>query len=85
MYKIVYSSRAKKKDLPLIPEPYKENIQKNIYKKLSIDPYKFGEPLCGDLKGKWKLRVGKYRVIYKIVDQEVTVLILEINVRGDVY
>lgn len=33
----------------------------------------------------WRLRVGNYRVIYDIKDHEVTVLILKVGHRKDVY
>lgn len=84
-YRIEYSLRARKKDLPLIPSPYRETIEKKIQTKLSVDPYKNGMPLAGPLKGQWKLRVGNYRVIYEILDHEIVVLIITIDVRGNVY
>ncbi len=46
-------------------------------------PQEFGEPLRRTLKGYWKLRVGDYRVIYKVI--ETTVLILRIGHRREVY
>lgn len=84
-YIIEYSIDVKKKDLPSIPSPYRETIEKKIKMKLSVDPYKYGEPLSGKLKGQWKLKVGHYRVLYEIQDSKVMVLILTIDVRGNVY
>ena len=84
-YIIQYSINARKKDLPSIPSPYRETIEKKIKTKLSVDPYKYGEPLSGTLKGQWKLKVGHYRVLYEIQDHKITVLILTIDVRGNVY
>jgi len=37
----------------------------------------------GDVKGVFRLRVGDYRVVYRIEDDEV--LVLKIGYRGDVY
>ena len=37
-------------------------------------PHQYGEPLRKTLKGYWKLRVGDYRVVYKIVENEVRIL-----------
>lgn len=37
-------------------------------------PEKHGQPLRGTLRGYWKLRVGDYRVVFKIVADEVWVL-----------
>ena len=85
MYIIEYSDQFRKKDLPFIHSPYRETIEKKIKLKLSTDPYKHGEPLTGSLKGKWKLRIGHYRVIYEINDFEIKVLIITVDVRGNVY
>lgn len=85
MYTIVYTTNVVKKEIPLIPSPYRETIKKKIGSKLSSDPYKNGSPLSGNLKGHWKMRVGDYRVIYKIKEKEVEVLIITIDVRGNVY
>lgn len=85
LYIIEYSLRAQKKDLPFINSPYRETIEKKIKMKLSTDPYKHGEPLTGALKGQWRMRVGGYRVIYEINDKQIKVLIITIDVRGNVY
>jgi mRNA interferase RelE/StbE len=84
-YIVEYSINVRKKDLPSIPSPYRETIEKKIKMKLSVDPYKYGEPLSGKLKGQWKLKVGHYRVLYEVHDDKVIVFILTIDVRGNVY
>ena len=35
---------------------------------------RYGVPLRGTLRGYWKLRVGDYRIVFKIAGQEVRVL-----------
>jgi mRNA-degrading endonuclease RelE of RelBE toxin-antitoxin system len=47
-----------------------ERILRAIKKKLSEGPGDFGSPLGGGLKGFWKLKVGAYRVIYRIFEKE---------------
>lgn len=42
-----------------------------------------GKPLVGPLKGIWSLRVGEYRILYKI--EEKTVIVLSVNLRKDAY
>ena len=44
-----------------------------------------GSKLKGEFKGLWRLRVGRYRIIYEILDGELVVLILRIGHRRDVY
>ena len=49
-----------------------------------IDPY-IGVPLIGPLKGLWRVRVGKYRVIYEINEKETVVVFLDVDLRKRVY
>ena len=51
---------------------------------LSQDPRQ-GKPLKGDLRGYWSFRVGIYRIIYSIHDQEIFVDVLRIHHRKEVY
>jgi mRNA interferase RelE/StbE len=39
-----------------------------------VAPHQYGETLRKTLKGYWKLRVGDYRVVYKIAGNEVWIL-----------
>ena len=50
------------------------------------NPRSIGEALRGSKFGEfWKYRVGDYRLICDIQDEKVTVLILELGHRKDVY
>ena len=42
--------------------------------RLITAPDQYGEPLRKTLKGYWKLRVGDYRIVYKVVKNEIRVL-----------
>lgn len=44
-----------------------------------------GKPLKGELKGYWSYRVGIYRIIYTIKDEEIVVYVLRIQHRKEVY
>jgi mRNA interferase RelE/StbE len=43
------------------------------------------KPLHGSLKGRWRLRVGDYRVIYEIRDDVLVVLAISVGIRSGVY
>jgi mRNA interferase RelE/StbE len=45
-----------------------------ISSKLTVSPEIYGKPLSGSLGGYWKLRVGDYRIVYKVVKNEIWVL-----------
>jgi mRNA interferase RelE/StbE len=49
------------------------------------NPRLAGKPLTGGLKGVWRYRVGDYRLICDIQDQVLTILVVEIGNRKDVY
>lgn len=38
-------------------------------KEILNNPY-CGVPLTGNLKGLWKMRIGKYRILYEISEEE---------------
>jgi mRNA interferase RelE/StbE len=82
-YKIIYHPDVAKKDLPGIPQNIKETIRRAMETRLMQEPFMFGEPLRQSLKGHRKLRVGDYRVIYRIQGQEI--IVLKIGHRKEVY
>jgi mRNA interferase RelE/StbE len=49
------------------------------------NPRHFGEPLKGNKAGWWRYRIGDYRIICQIQDQKVTVLVLAIGHRREIY
>lgn len=53
--------------------------------KTADNPRQWGKPLRGDKKGLWRYRVGDYRLICDIEDERITVLVLEVGHRRDVY
>ena len=70
-------------DFAAISQTNKEAILKAIRKKLSLDPEGYSKPLVGEFKGLWRLRVGNYRVIYRIVKDEILVFVIKIGIRRD--
>jgi len=71
------------KDISGFPANIKERIKKAIEERILVDPVKYGMPLKRELHGYRKLRVGDYRVIYKIDGERIK--ILKIGIRRDVY
>ena len=49
------------------------------------NPRAFGKALVGNYKGLWRYRVGNYRIICHIQDDECIVLALETAHRKDIY
>lgn len=49
------------------------------------NPREIGRALKGDLGLFWRYRIGDYRVICQIKDEEITILVLGIGHRKDIY
>jgi mRNA interferase RelE/StbE len=72
-------------DLKKIPRNVRDCILRAIKTRLVVCPYGLGKPLRGKWKGCYRLRIGTYRVIYEVDDFIMTVLVIRINTRKDVY
>lgn len=83
-WKVTYK-KSIQKDLKKISKDIQYIIKRAIEEKLMNDPLKFGLPLRRSLKGLMKLRVGDYRIIYSIESQIVTVHVIKIGHRKEVY
>lgn len=58
-------------------------LEKNIEN--SPEPRQFGKALKGNLRDYWRYRIGKYRVIVSINDDELVVLTIDVGHRKDIY
>ena len=81
-YRILFKSSVEK-DLSGIP---KSDVRKllNRIKTLENDPRPAGsEKLTG--QERYRLRQGRYRIVYSIQDEELTVWVVKVGHRKDVY
>lgn len=84
-YKIEYIDVVVKNDIPALPKTIKATIRKAVEERLMHDPIGFGKPLRYSLKGHRRLRVGDYRIIYRIEASRNVVVIIAIKHRKDIY
>lgn len=66
------------------------DVQKRIVNYLSdiadlVDPRSRGKRRTGHLSGFWRYRVGNYRIICRIIDNEFIIVVIGIGHRRDVY
>ncbi len=83
MYEIVFDELVIEKDFKSISLPDRKKVVRAVRNKLAADPERYGEPLRGDLKGFWKLRVGDFRVIYSIEKERILVCVVVVGFRRD--
>ena len=76
-----------RKQLAKLDPPVKSEIVRYLRDKLTTDedPRRFGGPLKRELAGRWKYRVGAYRLICEIKDEKILVLVLMVGHRSDLY
>ena len=82
-FSLRYHPAVGEEDVPNILRNLRRRIAEAIESRLTFHPHQYGAPLRKTLKGYWKLRVGDYRVVYKLGEDEV--LILAIRHRKTVY
>ena len=85
LYTIEYLVTVVKEDIAVLPPSIKTVIKKAIEERLTVDPISFGKPLRYSLKGHRRLRVGNYRIVYRIENTKHLVVIIAIKHRKDVY
>ncbi|MGT2846901.1 type II toxin-antitoxin system RelE family toxin [Streptococcus massiliensis] len=85
-YKLVLSDEVRKQ-LKKMDKHVGLMLAKDMKKRLDglTNPRQIGKALTGQFKGLWRYRVGSYRVICHIIDDELVVLALEVGHRKEIY
>ena len=79
----VFVSESAQKELKKLGRSVAAEILRQVAKKLKTRPAEYGDPLHGKLVGYYKLRVSGFRVIYRIVEDRVWVLVLAVGKRTE--
>ncbi len=85
-YKVEYLPKAIKNLRKL--DKYTRNLIYAWIDKNLVDcenPRVHGKGLVGDKSGQWRYRVGDYRIICEIKDEEIVILVLEVGHRREIY
>ena len=83
MFTILYHPLVVRDDIPKLSVPWITRVQRAIEERLTTTPDLYGKPLRRSLRGYRKLRVGDWRIIFRI--ESTTVKILTIQHRSVVY
>lgn len=84
-YAITFLDQVIQQDIPALPITINNRIKKAIEERLLIAPLAFGKPLRYSFKGHRSLRVGDYRIVYRIDAKAHEVIIVIIKHRKEVY
>lgn len=83
-YRVEYLRSVVEQDIPALDQAVKRRVRAAIESKLASKPIEFGRPLRHSLQGARRLRVGDWRVNYKI-EPPAVVVVVTIGHRSEVY
>lgn len=75
------------KQLKKLDKPTLRRIFTYLNQKVATaaDPRQLGKPLRGSLANLWRYRVGNHRIICQITDNTMTILVVRLGHRKDIY
>jgi mRNA interferase RelE/StbE len=82
-YQLLYK-RSVEKDLRKLPDRVRKVIVQRIVE-LAANPRPAGVTKLRGAKDLFRVRFTEYRIIYQVKDKEITVLIIKVGHRKDVY
>lgn len=85
LYAVEYLDTVVENDIPSLPKAIRELIKRAIKTRLTVDPIGLGKPLRYSFIGHRRVRVGGYRIVYRVDPKKETVTIVIIKHRKDVY
>jgi mRNA interferase RelE/StbE len=81
-YNVKYTKEAKR-NIEKLDQSIKQVIKKAIVS-LSSNPYR-GKALAYELSGLYSFRTSDYRIIYRIREEEILIIIIAIGHRKEIY
>jgi len=73
-FTLLYHPDAGKCYIPKLNSDIRKRIKRAIETRLPAAPQEYGEPLRKTLKNYRKLRVGDYRIVFRVADNEILIL-----------
>ena len=84
-YTLIVARTAARQIAERLPEAVASAVLNFITGDLLDEPRRVGKPLGQELTGAFAARRGEYRVVYEIDDEEMTVTVLDVAHRRDIY
>jgi mRNA interferase RelE/StbE len=83
---VEWDDRARK-ELRKLDKQLQKDILQYLRKRLAVDadPRRFGKPLSYDKHGLWRYRVQNARIICRIEEDSLVVLVVKVGYRKEVY
>ncbi len=84
IYQIRWDTEALE-DLRALGSAEARRIIKKVETHLVKAPLNLGKPLSGNFSGIYRYRIGDYRVLYQVIQEEVLIDVVAVGHRKDVY
>jgi mRNA interferase RelE/StbE len=86
VWTVEFDDRARR-ELRKLDAKIQQTILRYLREPIAVaaDPRRFGKPLRRNLAGLWRYRVEDYRLICRIEDDRIVVVVLQIGHRREVY
>lgn len=78
-------TKTAEKELTKINKSDAKRIFNYLKKRVAVDPRSSGKTLRGNHSGFWRYRIGDYRVICEIYDDKISVLVIRVGHRKNIY
>lgn len=85
LFQVEYLESVVEDDIPSLPKTMRNRIKTAIETRLTIDPIGLGKPLRYSFVGHRRIRVGDYRIVYRLDMSRHVIVIVLIKHRKDVY
>ena len=77
-------SRTAEEHLGALPRPDQERVARRMLA-LADDPFPRGSRKLTGYEDVYRVRVGRYRILYSVADRKLVIIILKVGHRKDVY
>lgn len=84
-WRIEYLEAVVRDDMPALPKAIRNTVKRAIETRLATDPISYGKPLRYSFASHRRLRVGDYRIVYRLDAPRRAVVISVIKHRKDGY
>lgn len=84
-YQIVWRPAAKRAIESELPLKFAEAAVELIIGPIANNPRRLGKPLEGEMSGEYSARLGEYRIVYRIVDAKIIIIVIDIRHRAHIY
>ena len=81
-FRALYTAEARKNIEKL--DPSIQKVVRRAIESLALNPAK-GKPLAYDLAGLHSLRTSDYRIVYRIKDKELVIIVVTVGRRREIY